>query len=115
MTTADGQPLNRGFATQTTAAGQAGAILQGGSVVSQGGVMVQQGMMTMSQTRMPTGLAGMAAGEYYVIALDDIDPEDMLDPEVLERLAASSVRFTVSFDLPVEVPVRRMTLADIIR
>ena len=118
VTTADGQPLNRGFATQTTAAGQAGAILQGGSVVSQGGVMVQQGMMTMSQTRMSTGtsrLAGMAAGEYYVIALDDIDPEDMLDPEVLERLAASSVRFTVSFDLPVEVPVRRVTLADIIR
>ena len=54
-------------------------------------------------------------GEYYAIAVDDIDPEDVSDPGVIEKLTQVSVRFTASDDAPVEAPLRRVVLADIIR
>jgi hypothetical protein len=60
-------------------------------------------------------LVGLAAGEYYAIAVDDIDQEDSTDPEILERLTSNAVRFTVTHDAPVEVPLRRLKLADVVR
>jgi carboxypeptidase family protein len=89
-----------------------------GSLVTQGGLGVGSGnaMQSMSFAQNGTSrLQGLQPGEYFAIALDDIDPEDSQDPEVLARLAENGVRFTVSYDGPVEVPVRRAKLADIIR
>ena len=58
---------------------------------------------------------GLAAGEYYVIAVDDIQVEDSQDPGVLERLATSASRVTLTDEAPLEVPLRRFTFADLIR
>jgi Carboxypeptidase regulatory-like domain len=60
-------------------------------------------------------LGPFLAGEYHVIALDDIDYEEMLDPNVLEKLIPSATRVLLSDDAPVEVSLRRFLLADLVR
>ncbi len=68
---------------------------------------------SVSQVAGPDG--ALAPGEYYVIAVDDIDAEDTQDPAVLERLTSSAIRVVVTDEAPVEVPLRRFTFADVIR
>ena len=60
-------------------------------------------------------LTGVPPGEYYAAAVDDMDPEDPNDPEVLERLASSALRVTVSEGVSQEVALRRVKLADVMR
>ena len=60
-------------------------------------------------------LMGVAPGEYYAAAVDDMEPEDPHDPEVLERLASSALRVTVSEGVNQEIAVRRVKLADVMR
>jgi Carboxypeptidase regulatory-like domain len=60
-------------------------------------------------------LGPFLAGEYHVIALDDIEYDEMLDPGVLEKLIPSATRVLVSDDAPVEVSLRRFLLADLVR
>jgi hypothetical protein len=43
-----------------------------------------------------------------------MDPEDTQDPAVLEKLISSAVRFTMT-EAPVEVPLRKITFAEIVR
>jgi Carboxypeptidase regulatory-like domain len=54
-------------------------------------------------------------GEFFIVAVDDIDSEDYTDPAVLERLTAHATRITVTDDARIEVPLRRVPIADIIR
>jgi hypothetical protein len=54
-------------------------------------------------------------GEYYVIAIDDIEGEDTQDPAVLERLTSSAIRVELTDDAPIELPLRRFNLADVVR
>jgi hypothetical protein len=58
---------------------------------------------------------GLPPGEYYVAAVDDIGTEEWQDPDVLARLAPNAARVTVTDDAPIEVPLRRVTLADVMR
>ena len=60
-------------------------------------------------------MVALAPGEYYVIAVDDIDTEDTQDPAVLERLTSSAIRVVVTDEAPIEVPLRRFNFADVIR
>ncbi len=50
-----------------------------------------------------------------VIAIDDIEAEDSQDPAVLERLTSSAIRVVLTDDAPIEVPLRRFNLADVVR
>jgi Carboxypeptidase regulatory-like domain len=59
-------------------------------------------------------LAGLPSGEYYAIALDDIDSEGSRDPAVLERLAPSAVRVTIA-EGATDVTLARLRQADVIR
>jgi hypothetical protein len=61
------------------------------------------------------GFSALPVGEYFVIALDDIGSDDWQDPEVLERLSASASRVSLTDEAPIEVPLRRVTLSEIIR
>jgi hypothetical protein len=61
------------------------------------------------------GIVGLPPGEYYVIAIDDMEIEDSQDPGVLERLIPSALRVAVSDDAPIEVPLQRILLGDVIR
>jgi hypothetical protein len=61
-----------------------------------------------------TRVTNMAMGDYYAIAVDDMDPEDTQDPAVLEKLIPSAVRFTMT-ESPVEVPLRKVTFAEVVR
>ncbi|HET7216551.1 MAG TPA: hypothetical protein VFJ02_00825, partial [Vicinamibacterales bacterium] len=99
-------PPGGGNFTVQTGIIQGGTIVPGGLGISQGSVVGLNGASRLS---------GMQPGDYFAIALDDIDPEDMQDPDVLEKLTTSAVRFTVGYDAPAEVPLRRWTLAEIIR
>ena len=63
----------------------------------------------------PERFVGLPPGEYYVIAIDDMEVEDSQDPGVLERLTSSAIRVTLTDEAPIEVPLRRFTFADIVR
>ena len=72
-----------------------------------------QGSMNMAGPQ--ERITGLPAGEYHVIALDDIEAEDITDPAVLERLTSSAIRVTLTDEGPIEVPLRRFNLADVMR
>ena len=38
----------------------------------------------------------MPAGDYYVSAVTELDPEDLADPDFLEQLAAMSFKVTLA-------------------
>jgi hypothetical protein len=57
---------------------------------------------------------GLAPGDYFAIALDDIDGESAHDPAVLERLASSAVRVSL-VDGSSQVTLRRLRFADLMR
>ena len=50
-----------------------------------------------------------------MIAIDDIEVEDSQDPAILERLTSSAIRVTLTDEAPIEVPLRRFNLADVVR
>ena len=83
---------------------------ESGGIVSRS--MVGPMNMMMSQQER---IAGLPPGEYYVIAIDDIEGEDSQDPAVLERLTSSAIRVVLTDDAPIEVPLRRFNLADVVR
>jgi hypothetical protein len=56
-------------------------------------------------------LNGLRPGEYYVIAVDDLEPDDYRDPAVLERLRSSATRVTLPDGATVDVPLRRSNFA----
>lgn len=79
--------------------------------IGPGGFGAMNGMMMSQQER----IAGLSPGEYYVIAIDDIEVEDSQDPAILERLTSSAIRVVLTDDAPIEVPLRRVSLADVVR
>ncbi len=102
-----------------TAAVSAGVTVTGdvvGSQLSSGGVVAGgAGGYTVagsagSQGGSPDRMVALAPGEYYVIAVDDIDAEDTQDPAVLERLISSAIRVVVTDEAPIEVTVTPVQL-----
>jgi Carboxypeptidase regulatory-like domain len=84
------------------------------------GTMTMTGSLNANTTVAPDGTMrdtylGLAPGDYFVIALDDIAVEDMTDVAVLERLARYAARVTVADEAVVDVPLRRVTYSDVIR
>jgi hypothetical protein len=60
-------------------------------------------------------IEGLRPGEYLAIAVDNIEYEDTRDPAILEKLAAGATRVTLGDGASIEVPLRRLRLADLIR
>jgi hypothetical protein len=54
--------------------------------------------------------ANMPAGDYYIVALDDIDAESARDPELLEQLSRGATRVRLVEGVPADVNLRRLTL-----
>jgi hypothetical protein len=86
----------------------------GGGMVT-GGVVMGTTSIAVGQSGLQERFVGLTPGEYYVIAVDDMDPEDSQDPGVLERLASSATRVTLTDEAPIDVPLRRFSLADLMR
>jgi hypothetical protein len=59
-------------------------------------------------------IGGVRPGEYYVIAVDDLEPDDYRDPVVLERFRSSATRVTLTDGATVEVPLQRVNFADLL-
>jgi 3-oxoacyl-ACP reductase-like protein len=59
-------------------------------------------------------IVGLPAGEYYAVAIDDIEMESSRDPRVLEQLVSSATRVTVSEDSSSTVTLRRFKLAELL-
>jgi hypothetical protein len=60
-------------------------------------------------------MEGLRPGEYVVIAVDNIESEDTRDSGVLEKLAANGTRITLKDGDSIEVPLRRLSLANLLR
>ena len=58
-------------------------------------------------------MVGLRPGEYFAVAVDDLEPEDYRDPAVLDRLRSSAMRVTVPEGSSVNVPLRRVSFADV--
>jgi hypothetical protein len=59
-------------------------------------------------------MQALRPGEYYVVAVDDMEQEDWRDPVVLDRLRSSAVRVNVPEGATADVPLRRINFADAI-
>jgi hypothetical protein len=59
---------------------------------------------------------GLPAGDYYVVAVDDIISAEARDAAVLEQLSSSSstVRVTLSHDGPASVSLKRAKFAELV-
>jgi hypothetical protein len=58
---------------------------------------------------------GLPAGDYYLIAVDDIEYKMTHDPAVLQKLTLKATRVTISERDLLEVPLQRYLLSDVIR
>ena len=63
----------------------------------------------------PQSLPAIRSGDYYVVAVDDMEPDDFRDPAVLDRLRSSATRVTVPEGGTVQVSVRRVNFATAVR
>jgi hypothetical protein len=63
----------------------------------------------------PEAFHGVPAGDYFVIAVDDISREETWDPAILDRFVQSAERVTLSDGVPVQLSLRRFTRADLVR
>ena len=63
----------------------------------------------------PQTLSGLRPGDYYVVAVDDLESDDVRDPVVLDRLRGSATRVTVGEGATVELSLRRGTFAEVMR
>ena len=81
-----------------------------------GGRAVQTETRVPGPTRMMAPrreeMVGLRPGEYYAVAVDDLEPDDYRDPTVLDRMRSSAVRVTV-VEGSVDVPLRRISFADL--
>jgi hypothetical protein len=57
----------------------------------------------------PDSVSGLPQGEYYVVALDDLESEAVHDPAVLESLSRFATRITLTDRGPAEASLRRLT------
>ena len=62
----------------------------------------------------PDTIMGMPAGEYYAVAIDDIDGESMRDPDVLDQLSRVATRVTLIEGSPAQLSLRRVKLASVV-
>ena len=58
---------------------------------------------------------GLPSGDYYLIAVDDIEYKATVDTAVLEKLAPTATRVTVPDRDLIEVSLRRHLLNDVIK
>lgn len=108
--------ITNGASTMTTTSQTVRVPVAPGTVT---GMPPPMGSVSMNMTGgmmgSPERFVGLPPGEYYVIAVDDMEIEDSQDPAVLERLTSSAIRVTLTDEAPLEVPLRRFTLADVVR
>ena len=69
------------------------------------------GPTTMNPPARREAMGGLRSGDYYVVAVDDMEPDDSRDPTVLERLRSSAVRVTVPEGATADVPLKRINFA----
>jgi hypothetical protein len=57
----------------------------------------------------------LAPGDYYLVALDDVEREEYTMPTFLDRLVPSAMRVTVAEGMNQEIDLRRFERADVVR
>jgi hypothetical protein len=69
------------------------------------------GPTTMNPPARREAMGGLRSGDYYVVAVDDMEQDDARDPTVLDRLRSSAVRVTVPEGATADVPLQRINFA----
>ena len=62
----------------------------------------------------PDTISGLPPGEYFAVAVDDMDPDVMRDPDVLEKLSRGAARVSLSESVKADVTLRRVKLSDLL-
>ena len=62
----------------------------------------------------PDTIIGVPPGDYFAIAVDDMEPDMVRDPDSLERLARGATRVTLTEGAKIDLSLRRMKLADFV-
>jgi hypothetical protein len=70
------------------------------------------GPTAMNASPRREAMPALRAGEYYVVAVDDMEQEDWRDPVVLDRLRSSAVRINVPEGATADVPLRRVNFGE---
>jgi len=68
-----------------------------------------------STVNRPQMMNGLRSGDYYVVAVDDLEYDDTHDPAVLDKLRSSATRITVAEGATVELSLRRASFSEIMR
>jgi Carboxypeptidase regulatory-like domain len=118
------QPISSAAFTGPAGASVALGVIGGAAGGVSGGVTVTGGTFTASSTMVmqapgglparPDTIMGMPPGDYYVVALDDIDGESARDPDTLEQLSRGASRVTLTEGMPIQASVRRVKLASVV-
>ena len=61
-------------------------------------------------SRPKESIFGLAPGDYFVVAVDDLEVEAARDPDTLEQLSRGATRVTIADGDPVEINLRRIKL-----
>ena len=53
-------------------------------------------------------------GDYFAIAVDDMEPNMLRDPDALERLSRGATRVSLTEGAKIDVSLRRIKLSDLV-
>jgi hypothetical protein len=96
-TTVTGGVIVGGFGGAVVGGGGSAFATSAGPIASPGGTNPRQELIT-----------SMPPGEYFIVALDDIDIESTRDPETLEQLSRGATRVRLAEGAPADVNLRRV-------
>jgi hypothetical protein len=82
-------------------------------IVTMGSAAIELPANVLEQMRREV-LLGLPAGDYYVLAVDDIETEASRDPRILEQLTSSASRVSVSDAAPSQMVLRRFKLSELV-
>jgi hypothetical protein len=93
--------------------GTIGGVVSGNNVPSRPSEGAQPATAPGGSTARKELISALPAGDYYVVALDDIDLDSTRDPEILQQLARGSTRVNLVEGVPADVNLRRFKLTDL--
>jgi hypothetical protein len=62
----------------------------------------------------PDSIVGLPPGDYFAVALDDMEADTISDPDTLERLSRAATRIALVEGAKVDVTLRRIKLSDFV-
>ena len=62
----------------------------------------------------PDTITGLPPGDYFAVAVDDMEPDVLRDPELLDRLSRAATRVSLGEGATIDVSPHRIKLSDLL-